>query len=96
MILNVIRDVLTPTWYGTAAKGGVYLNAAGTVSVAASASSTYVFGIPESEWKVYGMMVGAVCGVLGLFVQFVFKWLEHKHRMKNAAYKRRSTDTGHV
>lgn len=91
-LVDVIRDALTPTLYGGIAKAGGYLNAVGVVGVAASASSSVVLGIPVSDWKVYGIIVGAFCGIAGLVVQVVFKWLEHRHRVRVSAYTRRKTD----
>ena len=80
---DMMKLTLSSMWHNYPLMGklaaGLNYSGGGVIAVGAvGMAKDSVLGQSLDEWKVYGIIVGACCAVLGLIAQVVFGWLNHR------------------
>lgn len=83
-VLDVIKEILSPSqaFHTAGVKFGTGLVGAGGVTAVGAPAVLEVLGATLDEWKIYGIAVGIVTAIAGLFVQVFFKWLERRDKQR--------------
>lgn len=94
-IMTILSTILPNDYHAFMAKIGIWINSFGLATVGANAvmiANDEILGATPDEWKVYGVIIGSICGIAGLIMQFVFKVLEWRHRKRMSLMNRRKSD----